>query len=218
MRSKHTVINAVVSFIVNVGINVGIGYGALKGCDHAGLWKTPKSPDASETPMATDMILTCFVIVFLTSLLVKGGTRKAVQEGKLGPVDPSPLTSGVWRILPVRTENNWRRAFYFGLAALIFLALPSLVALSVGCAAGWMNEGADDPDPVCHMGATSYIWFKGLWAGLVAAIAFPFLTVGAANRNHIPEHVYGLFLEETRYVHSDNERHPDHPAATSDQV
>lgn len=79
------------SVIFNIGLNAGLGYWGRDGKDILGLWDTPQPPYTSTTPvsstkMALDMTLTCFFVVFFSTLIATPGIKAEIKKGKLAPV------------------------------------------------------------------------------------------------------------------------------------
>ncbi len=211
LRSRFFVLNEIVSIIVNVFLNAGIGYGTLKQWDNIGLWEQPNTENPAPTGYAVDLVNTGFLVVWFTSLLATPGVRNAVRRGNATPVKPDSLERGIYRWFPCRVENVWARATLMALLFEFIFIAPSLVILGLACRFGWMS-GANG-DEVCqfskvapsfraaawsHAVQVNFVWFKGLWCGLLAGFAYPFLMLGAMNRNVIPEFIYDSFLENLK--------------------
>ena len=108
-----------------------------------------------DSSFVIDIFATAFLLPFIVALIVMPLQKRKLNKGQLSTIDlgaGSPLQSIVNR-LPGSTLAN---AFCFGLAGMCLIApLPLL---------GFYLAGVEQIAPL------NYAIFKGLWAGLMAAV------------------------------------------------
>lgn len=138
----------IVGFAINVGINYGIAR-VLFG----GLEVVPPTGDPS---MATDTLVTSFVLPFLVAIIVGWVVRAEVGKGKL----PVPTwTRADWRVLAWLPDHSGRRALGLGALGVLIFGVPLSWGLNQA-----FPQGLDP---------ASWCWLKGLIAGLLALWAGP---------------------------------------------
>jgi len=96
-----------------------------------------------------------------------------VDLGKIGTLDPSFLSQGIWRYAP--RGSNWVRLL---LNALIFEILFGGVAVIILAILWSLDVGGNET----QMDAWSYIIGKSLWAGIEAAVVYTTSYVVALSR------------------------------------
>jgi len=192
LRSKYFFVNLVISIVINWGLNTGIAYGVLNSNDYVGLWSSPSSPNAAPTAMALDLAITGFLIVLLSSLVVTSVVKNAVGKAEVIPIPDEALSRGWLRFTPCRVENSWARGTLLALLYMVLFLVPTLVVLSLLCSSGSLSLPLNSSQ--CGMAVSPYYWFKGLWAGAQAAVAYPLILLGAVNKARIPEYLYDEFV------------------------
>jgi len=102
-----------------------------------------------------DLLATGFILPFIVALIVIPLQRSKVRKGKVAGIgsDAVPATFRRWLAMP---SNLWARAAIFGLVGMLLVAGPTLVLLA---AVG-----------VAEFSPLSYAIFKGVWAGILAAL------------------------------------------------
>jgi len=191
IRSKYTRSHLLWSVVINWGLNTAIPYAVEHTKDCMGLWTKPNSPEPSSTPLWGSLAITLFFCVFLSSLVMTCSARRNVAKAKLIPVAEEAYTRGWLLLTPCRIENSFIRAVALSLYFEVIYLLPTLLVMGGMCARGEMNL----PHNLgCGMEARVYPWFVGLWSVLLAAISYPLILLGAANRARIPDEVYDTFL------------------------
>jgi len=108
-----------------------------------------------EHSFAVDLLATGLLLPFIVALIVIPLQRGKLNKGKLQPIDlgPSSPIQSVANRLPARTLNS---AVLFGLFGMCVMAPITLL--------GFYLAGIEQVAPV------SYAIFKGIWAGLMAAV------------------------------------------------
>jgi hypothetical protein len=138
----------VVGFAINVGINYGIArvvFGSLK-----------VVPPTGDPSLATDTLVTAFVLPFLVALIVGWVTRSQVKAGKLPVPD---WTRADWPLLRWLPDHTGRRAMVLGGIGVLVFGIPLSWLL------GEVYPQGMDPAAWC--------WLKGLIAGVLAAWVGP---------------------------------------------
>jgi hypothetical protein len=104
---------------------------------------------------AIDVMATAFLLPFIVTLIVIPLNQRKCAAGKAPSVT---LDSGIWlqAVLLKFPDKLWQRALYFGLLTLLIATPLTLVPL-------WAL-GFHEFTPL------AYSLFKGVWAGLMAAI------------------------------------------------
>lgn len=179
----YGVINRVIGFIINFGLNVGIGYAVLSDNDEIGLWQ---KPDAGEKPSGSaawaDLLITTFLITWLTSLISTNGIRKAMKQGQTVPVDRELLQGGWWRCVPVNLLGTCSRSLLLALWAVAVLGSAVILLFEIVCVSGGMHgSGAQ-----CSMNARAFIFVKATYAGLVAWTVYPLILLQTLNTATLP--------------------------------
>jgi len=149
----------IASVIINALINVLI------------IWFTKKDEGAvylyGDKGYGIDIIVTCFLLFFLMSLVVLAIQRSRVKSGKAPDFswDLALLSHSILARFP---RSVWLSALLFGFLALVIFAPVTLVALAA--------VGTSEFSPL------NYTIFKGFWVALMVWIAVPsVLRVGLAR-------------------------------------
>lgn len=196
--SAYAIINQVLSGLINFGINIGFGYALLKGKDYAGIWGNPGTPDAYGSYIYGDLLITSFLIIFISSCLSTGGIRDAMKKGIVIPVEDSLLRYGIWKFFPLRVRGTCSRSFLLAIEATVILVGITLAGLAITCAAGGLHGHRDS----CAMPAFNYIYIKAFWAGLIASITYPLILLATINRATLPPLDYDVFVNNQRSKHA----------------
>jgi hypothetical protein len=145
--NRHLRHEALVGGLSNAVFNGGIAWLLLKG--------GPPMAWSGSSSFVVDIFATAFILPFIVALIVIPMHKRKLAKGKIeamGLGASSQLQSWVNR-LPVSTLGN---AFCFGLAGMCLAAPPPLI--------GFFLTGVEQFSP------GQYAVFKGIWAGLMAAI------------------------------------------------
>jgi cytochrome P450 len=121
-----------------------------------------RSPTIPVSTLIVDTLLTCFLIPFLTCLIVVPIVWQLVRQGDLSAV-AWPRDDFWWlRWLP---DGKWARALAIGLAAAVLgtLVIAGLLQLLT----------------VESMAGSTYVWFKAVYAAVLAALITPFLALAS---------------------------------------
>lgn len=147
LRRSFVVSPLIINFVLN-GLIAWLVYG-----------RTPAIPVST---LIADALLTCFLIPFLTCLVVVPIVWQLVRQGDLSAVIWS--RDGVWwlRWLP---EGKWARALAIGLAAAV------AGTLIVGGLLLLLN--------IESMAGGTFVWVKAAYAAVLAALVTPFLALAS---------------------------------------
>ena len=136
-----------INFVVN-GLLAWMVYG-----------RTPAIPIST---LIVDTLLTCFLIPFLTCLVVVPVVWQLVRQGDLSAVSWSRADYWWLRWLP---DGKWARALAAGLAVAV---LGTLIIIGLLLLFGMES-----------MAGSSFVWFKAAYAALLAALITPFLALAS---------------------------------------
>jgi hypothetical protein len=140
--------------VFNLALNAGLGWVLFHKHVPVPLWGDPS--------IANDIIGTLFFLPFFTCLVVTPLVKKAAQAGKVEGLAITPAEHPVLRLLP---RSVWARAGFIGLACVVLFAPPSIGLLTAIGMQGWSIGTA--------------VIFKGVFAGLLAALVTPYLALYA---------------------------------------
>ena len=132
----------------------------------------PAGGKGQYTCAALDIAVTTLIVAIMNTLGTFDKTEN-VDLGKIGTLDPSFLSQGIWRYAP--RGSNWVRLL---LNALIFEILFGGVAVIVLAILWSLDVGGNET----QMDAWSYIIGKSLWAGIEAAVVYTTSYVVALSR------------------------------------
>ncbi|MDH4040172.1 MAG: hypothetical protein OEV88_05935 [Gammaproteobacteria bacterium] len=110
---------------------------------------------SGEHNFAVDVVATGLLLPFIVALIVIPLQRGKLQKGKLEPIHLGP-TSAVQSLADRFPGGTFKSALVFGLFGMCVIAPVTLL--------GFYLAGVEEVDPV------AYAVFKGVWAGLVAAL------------------------------------------------
>lgn len=144
------------SGIINVVLNSGIAWLLFKSSEIVPMW--------GDHGFAFDLVVTAFLLLFITSLILIPVNRKKVSRGDLSSFE---WDDSLWlhRFLIRFPRSVSVCALIFGLIGLFIYAPVSLLLLV------FTNT--------TEFSAINFAIFKGLWAGLLAVIMIrPILLIG----------------------------------------
>jgi len=190
-------LNWVMAFIGPLVGNIGIGFALLHQYSYVGVFAVPDVDNADTSDLVLDFILTSFVVVFLMSVFTGLGSKKAISQGRIAPMEEFYLSRFPFNLVPAtRLRRNALRALLIGLQACFFWGGFSLLIIYGICRSGSM-EGGDSSD-TCMIPVTPYIIIKGVWAGFEGIFFFPFIFVGSLNKEALSQEQYQQFLVNVR--------------------
>jgi hypothetical protein len=137
---------AAVPTAFNFALNGVIAWVLFRSVAEVPLW--------GESSIGVDILVTAFLLPFLTCVIVSALIGRKVRAGKLPRLSPSQLPHSRWFERSVS-----QRGLLLGFAGVVFGALPLVWALSLG---------QSQPIPL-----SSFVIFKAVWAGLLAMIVTP---------------------------------------------
>jgi hypothetical protein len=108
-----------------------------------------------EHSFAVDVIATALLLPFIVALIVIPLQRGKLNRGKLEPIDLGPA-SGIQSLANRLPAGTFKSALLFGLFGMCVIAPVTL--------AGFYLAGVEQVSPV------NYSIFKGIWAGVMAAV------------------------------------------------
>ena len=143
-------------FVFNVLLNAGIAWLFFMSLSSVPLWG-PQS-------IAGDTIITCFLLPCIACLICTPLIRGETRRGRI-PRNDVPAGPGHW--IARFTASAKKRSVLFGLIGLALAAPLSIAALTL--------SGVD------AMSLTTFVWFKGLFAGTLAAVFVPWIAAAALH-------------------------------------
>jgi hypothetical protein len=146
----------ILPFLFNVLLNAGIAWLFFMSLSSVPLWG-PQS-------IAGDTIITCFLLPCIACLICTPLVRSETRRGRI-PLSTEVTGPGLW--MARKTPSAKKRAVLFGLIGLAIAAPLSVVALSL--------SGVE------AMSLTTFVWFKGLFAGTLAVIFVPWIAAAALH-------------------------------------
>ena len=184
-------------------MNAGIGYAVLHNNDEVGLWQEPQKGDHPYKSAAfSDLIVTTFLISFLTCLISTPGIRAAMKKGQTVPVENHAMEGGLWYCTPVRLLGTCTRSLMLSLWALLFVYAPFLALLQIICAAGGMNGTGSQ----CSFEVHTYIWVKAFFAVVVAGIVYPLVLLATLNVRTLPPLDLTFFVDNQKQKWEEQQR------------
>jgi hypothetical protein len=108
-----------------------------------------------EHSFAVDIVATALLLPFIVALIVIPLQRSKLNKGKLQPIDLGP-GSVVQAVADRFPASTFKSAVLFGLIGMLLIAPLTL--------AGFFLFGVEQVPPL------HYAMFKGMWAGLMAAV------------------------------------------------
>lgn len=150
---------AAVPTVFNFALNGGIAWVLFRSVATVPLW--------GESSVGVDLLVTAFLLPFLTCVIVSTLIARKVRAGKLPKLSQGQLPHSRWF-----ERSASQRGLFLGTAGVLFGALPLVWALSLG---------QSQPIPM-----SSFVMFKAVWAGLLALMVTPIVGWWAlANASHV---------------------------------
>ena len=143
---SHIRVQSRINFAINLVLNGLIAWWLLK--------DKPALTPWGEHGYGTDLMITGFLLAALVAVFAIKGHRARLAKGHHDPLPPAALGA----LARVATCGDWSNALLFGFAgALIGAATVGMLMLL----------------PLPAFSPLAYAVFKGVWAGLLAALVIP---------------------------------------------
>lgn len=183
----HGITSWVITIFINWGVNTGLSFASLHSYDYISVWEnqTIDGVKFAATPVALELFITCLALPFLMTLLSAPGARGAIKKGETVPVSAASIQGSWWRFTPARATNWLSRCLYQIVFCLVTYFPVTLFFVFVAC----QDHSLAGSGATCAWNITNYCYFKGLWAGGMALLFFPFAFVSALNRAGLPDDV-----------------------------
>lgn len=134
------------NFVINLLLNGVLAWVLLKDKGALSAWGDPG--------FGADLVITGFLLAALVAIFMIRIHRAKRVQGRLEPVPVDALGA----VAPLAGRNDWINSLLFGLAgALLSAALVGVLALM----------------PLLPLSPVVYAVFKGVWAGVLAALVVP---------------------------------------------
>ncbi len=157
--------NATTNGLANMVANGGICYWLIQDKGPVTWW--------GHSNFGGDLLATAFILPFIVTLIVIPIQRMKRRKGKVGYPDVAQLPTWLQRFLRM-PQGLLARAALFGLLGMLVVALPTLAVL--------FATGISVFTPL------QYAVFKGVWAGLLAAlIVGPMVVLGLLDQKPLPD-------------------------------
>jgi hypothetical protein len=138
----------IVPVLFNLGFNAALGWVTFREHTPVPLWGQPS--------VGGDILGMLFFLPAFTCVIATPLIKRAVRIGKLEQVNITPQEHWLLRSMP---RGVWARAGAIGLACVVLLGPVSLGILALLGLHSWSLNAA--------------VWFKGVYAGLLAALVQP---------------------------------------------
>jgi hypothetical protein len=153
--------------VFNFVLNGFIAWALFRSAAAVPLW--------GESSLGVDLLVTAFLLPFLTCVIVSSLVARHVRSGKVPPLSLDQLPHSRWF-----QRSSSTRALFLGAAGVLFGAAPIVWALSLGQA---------QPFPV-----PSFVVFKAVWAAMLALMVTPVVgwwALASASRAQAAQHGMG---------------------------
>ena len=130
----------------NFVINGFIAWALFRSAAAVPLW--------GESSVGVDLLITAFLLPFLTCVIVSALVARQVRSGKVPPLPSGQLPLSRWF-----QRSALMRGLLLGAAGVLFCGVPVVWALSLGQA-----------QPIA---VTSFVAFKAVWAAMLAFMVTP---------------------------------------------
>lgn len=206
LRTKHFVINYILTILVNFGINLGIAALVMIGYDRAGLWaslgmvvdENNRRQYYTDTALWLDLLLTAFAVTFFMSVLTTVGSKKAMITADALPIPSQELK--VWKVFGLTITSNFYRGLILALWSCLTVYPVTLGILAALCKNGQMEMHA--PESACYISVNPYKYMKGVWCGLVALCIYPLVYMASLNRDTLTTEEWEAFFAANENKHS----------------
>ena len=143
---SHIRMQSRLNFIINLVLNGAIAWFLLKDKPALSAW--------GEHGYGADLMITGFLLASLVAVFAMKGHRAKLAKGEHEAVPPAALGA----LARVATGNDWSNSLLFGLAgALLGAGTVGMLMLL----------------PLPPFSPLAYAVFKGVWAGILAALVIP---------------------------------------------
>ena len=136
----------VVPAVFNFALNAGIAWALFRSVATIPLW--------GESSVGGDLLVTAFLLPFLTSVIVSALVAREVRSGKVPALSPDQVSQSRWS-----RRSASLRGLFLGSLSVLFGAIPLVWALSLGQA---------QPFPT-----SEFVLFKGVWTAMLALLVTP---------------------------------------------
>lgn len=149
--------------LLNLVLNGAIAWLIMRHNEVLTLW--------DEGPVGPDLLITGFLLAFLSCLIVSRVIRGQIEKGDLPRLDPLHVdANGLHRRPPLV------RSLVLGVIGLVAGAVPAIALLD------WLGAAP--------MTLGGFVAFKAVWAGLLAAAISPFIAwwalLAASDETRVP--------------------------------
>jgi hypothetical protein len=156
--ARYIIKESSVNFVTNAFFNGLIAWLLLRGGPDLTMW--------GEHSFAIDLMATAFILLLIVTLIVVPLQRRKVRSGKMNVLLWDPGCK-LHRCLQRFPASLWAKGVVFGLIGLVVFIPLTLAPLAIL--------------GVTHFTPASYAVFKGLWAGVLAAVLMgPMIMLGLA--------------------------------------
>lgn len=148
----------IVPTLFNLVFNAGLGWVVFRGHTPVPLWGDPS--------LGADILGMLFFLPCFTCLIATPLIKRAAQAGKVDRLTIAPEEHRVLRYLP---RSLWLRSGLVGIVCVFAFGPVSLGVLSAMGLHQWT--------------LTDAIWFKGVYAGVLAALVTPIIALYALSQH-----------------------------------
>lgn len=155
VQSRYIIVTqSLVPMLLNIGCNALVSWALWRNHSQLTLW----GEGSFVGGFAFDLLLTAFLITFITSFFVTSATRKKIERGELPLIPREQTRERGFERYPTVIRGVW-----IGMLAVLFGALPLIAFIHL--------------ELVTPTTVNSFVFLKAIWAGVVAAVVSPILTV-----------------------------------------
>jgi sterol desaturase/sphingolipid hydroxylase (fatty acid hydroxylase superfamily) len=133
---------------INLVLNGLIAWALFRSATAVPLW--------GESSIGVDLMVTAFLLPFLTCVIVSALVARQVDSGKVPRLPRDQFPHSRWF-----RRSSYARGLFLGVAGVLFAAIPVVWALDLGQA---------QPFSV-----PSFVAFKAVWAAMLALVVTPFV-------------------------------------------
>ena len=186
LNSPTFFVQAFLTIVINCIVNIGIPYATYSNWgarDHAeqfpaiGMWRWNFEVQSC---IGLDIFLTHFLLGMMCTWAGSGGAQKDVRERKCPTLEPAALARRPWVYTPVNIRSMFWRGIAMGLYFCLLAGVPILFLT-------WLVVRGD------MWPGYSYVWVKGIYAGVFLATAvYVLVFLSAIDRRNFPELEYNM--------------------------
>lgn len=177
---------AFITILINCLVNLGLPYATYSNWgsrDHAEqfpslyMWRWNYEVQSC---IALDVFLTHFLLGAFCTWAGSGGAQKDVRERKCPTLEPAALARRPWVLTPVNVRSIFWRGLAIGVYTCVVAGIPLGLLVWLFVQNGtWQGY--------------SYVWVKGIYAGVVLAPAvYTLVFLSAIDRRNFPELEYAM--------------------------